>query len=140
MLWWCVVLVSLSTTWSLTHLERLVVEMGHWQWDSLTPECWLSDVPSDRKLLETAKSYVEDASRTGGPGHTARPHSRVRREVEEFGPSDDRTFLEYRIGDFNETALTGYGPVPTSFFDIVSYHLKPGYTESLFCLRMLPSR
>lgn len=115
-------MVSLSTTWSLTHLERMVVEMGHWQWDSL------SDVPSDRKLLETAKSYVEDASRAGGPGHTALPHSRVRREVEEFGPSDDRTFLEYRIGDFNETALTVYGPFPTSFFDIVSYYLKPGYS------------
>ena len=139
MLWWSVMLVSLSSTSSLTHLEKMVLEMGHWHWDSLNPESWLSDIPSDRRLMETAKSYVEDAFRlTGVPGQTAR--HRVRREVGEFGPSEDRNFLEYQIGDFNETALTVYGPFPTSFLNIVSHRLTspgPGVT-ALF--RIWPSR
>ena len=135
MLWWCVVSLCLAATSSLTSLEMIALEvmdeMGHGRWDSLNMDSLsrLAERPSDRRLLESARSYVGDVFRTtAGPGLNALSPGRERREAD---PSEDRreTFREYEVGDFREEALTVYGPFPTSYLNIVSQ--VPGHVISV---------
>ena len=57
-----VLVLSLPFSWSLTSLEKIALEMEHlhWNFDSLEMESFtkLAVSPSDRKLFESAKSYV----------------------------------------------------------------------------------
>ena len=55
-----VLVMSLPCSWSLTSLEKMALEMGHWNSDSRELESFtsLAVSPSDRKLLESAKSYL----------------------------------------------------------------------------------
>ena len=132
MLWWCVVSLCLAATSSLTSLEMIALEvmdeMGHGRWDSLNMDSLsrLAERPSDRRLLESARSYVGDVFRT-----TAGPSLSPGRERREADPSEDRreTFREYEVGDFREEALTVYGPFPTSYLNIVSQ--VPGHFISV---------
>ena len=128
-----ILMMFLDCTSSLSSLERIVLEMGQLQAsipDSVELKSFtrLSQKPSDRKLLEAAKSYVGDVTLSlsvaeGGLAGPQNSPGRVKREVGEFGPSEDKTFLEYQIGDFNESALAVYGPFPTTFLNIVSLSL-----------------
>ena len=122
------VTMFLDSTSSLSSLERMVLEMGQLQASiphsvDLRSFTRLAQKPSDRKLLEAAKSYVSDVSLSladeGRVGSQNSP-GRTKRGVGEFGPSEDKTFLEYQIGDFKKSALAVYEPFPTSFLNIVS--------------------
>ena len=130
-----ILMMFLDSTSSLSSLERMVLEMGQLQASipnsvDLKSFTRLAQKPSDRKLLEAAKSYVGDVTLSlslaeGGPVGPQNSPDRVKREVGEFGPSDDVTFLEYQIGDFKDSSLAVYGPFPTSFLNIVSPIFSP---------------
>ena len=123
-----ILLMLLESSCSLSSLERMVLEMGQLQLQASIPDSVdlrsftrLAQKPSDRKLLEAAKSYVGDVTLSLAEGGQAgNSPGRVKRGVGEFGPSDDKTFREYQVGDFKESPLAVYGPFPTSFLNIVS--------------------
>ena len=127
-----ILMMFLDSTSSLSSLERMVLEMGQLQAtvpDSVDMKSFtrLAQKPSDRQLLQAAKSYVGDVSLSlsdGGRGVSQSSPARVKRGVGEFGPSDDKTFLEYQIGDFKKPSLAVYEPFPTSFLNIVSFILS----------------
>ena len=130
-----ILMMFLDSTSSLSSLERMVLELGELQANvpnsvDMKSFTRLAQKPSDRKLLEAAKSYVGDVtlSLSLADGAQVGPQNspgRVKREVGEFGPSDDLTFLEYQIGDFKDSSLAVYGPFPTSFLNIVSLIFSP---------------
>ena len=127
-----ILLMLLESSCSLSSLERMVLEMGQLQLQASIPDSVylrsftrLAQKPSDRKLLEAAKSYVGDVSLSLARAEETRVGSqnspgRAKRGVGQFGSSEDKTFLEYQIGDFKKSALAVYGPFPTSFLNIVS--------------------
>ena len=125
-----VILMFLDSTSSLSSLERMVLEMGQLQASiphpvDLKSFTRLAQKPSDRKLLEAAKSYVGDVSLSLARAEETLVGSqnspgRAKRGVGQFGSSEDKTFLEYQIGDFKKSPLAVYGPFPTSFLNIVS--------------------
>ena len=123
------VTMFLDSTSSLSSLERMVLEMGQLQASiphsvDLRSFTRLAQKPSDRKLLEAAKSYVGDVSLSLALAETRvesqNSPGRAKRGVGQFGSSEDKTFLEYQIGDFKKSALAVYEPFPTSFLNIVS--------------------
>ena len=127
-----ILMMFLDSTSSLSSLERMVLEMEQLQAtipNSVDMKSFtrLAQKPSDRQLLQAAKSYVGDVSLSlsdGGRGVSQSSPARVKRGVGEFGPSDDKTFLEYQIGDFKKPSLAVYEPFPTSFLNIVSFILS----------------